>query len=73
MISSSMKDIRSRVVTALAASSQPRLRRLHVELEDNTVCLSGRVGCFYHKQLAQELVRSIDSKVEVRNDVSVDS
>lgn len=75
MISSSMKDIRSRVATALAASSNPRLRFIQVELDEdheNTVCLSGRVSTFYQKQLAQELVRSIDSDVEVRNDLRVD-
>lgn len=75
MISSSMKDVRSRVATALAASSNPRLRFIKVELDEeheNTVCLSGRVTSFYQKQLAQELVRSIDSDVEVRNDLKVD-
>ncbi|GAA4427429.1 BON domain-containing protein [Bremerella cremea] len=71
MISSSMKDIRSRVATALAASSVPRLRFIVVELEDNTVCLRGDVTTFYQKQLAQEVVRSIDSEVNVRNDLRV--
>ncbi|MEW4452543.1 BON domain-containing protein [Bremerella sp. JC817] len=72
MISSSMKDIRSRVATALAASSIPRLRFIVVELEDNTVCLRGDVTSFYQKQIAQEVVRSIDSEVDVRNDLRVD-
>jgi len=76
MISSSMKDVRSRVATALAASNNPRLRFIQVELDEeheNTVCLSGRVSSFYQKQLAQELVRSIDSEVDVRNDLRVDN
>ena len=72
MISSSMKDIRSRVATALAASSIPRLRFIVVELEDETVCLRGEVTSFYQKQIAQEVVRSIDSQVDVRNDLRVD-
>ncbi|MEW4563990.1 BON domain-containing protein [Bremerella sp. JC770] len=76
MISSSMKDVRSRVATALAASNNPRLRFIQVELDEeheNTVCLSGRVSSFYQKQLAQELVRSIDGDVDVRNDLRVDN
>ncbi|QDU73847.1 BON domain protein [Bremerella volcania] len=75
MISSSMKDIRSRVVTALAACGNPRLRFIQVELDEeheNTVYLSGRVTSFYQKQLAQELVRSIDGDVQVRNNLRVD-
>lgn len=73
MISSSMKDIRSRVATALAASPVPRLRLVSVELDENTVCLSGRVSSFYHKQLAQEVVRAIDGDVKVRNELHVES
>ena len=75
MISSSMKDIRSRVATALAASNVPRLRFIQVELDDsheNAVCLSGRVASFYQKQLAQEVVRAIDREVEVRNNLHVE-
>ncbi len=73
MISSSEKDIRSRVVTALEESSIPRLRFIQVEFHDNTVCLSGEVRSFYHKQLVQELVRAIDGDVQVRNDVTVEA
>lgn len=73
MISSSEKDIRSRVVTALEASSIRRLRFIRVDFEDNTLCLRGEVKSFYHKQLLQELVRSVDSEVEVRNDVKVEA
>ncbi|RCS49401.1 BON domain-containing protein [Bremerella cremea] len=73
MISSSEKDIRSRVVTALEESSIQRLRFIQVEFEDNTICLRGEVGSFYHKQLVQELVRAIDGEVKVRNDVTVDA
>lgn len=73
MISSSNKDIRARVVTALEASSIRRLRCIRVDFEDNTLCLRGEVKSFYHKQLLQELVRSIDSEVEVRNDVKVEA
>ncbi len=72
MISSSMKDIRSRVVTALAASSIPRLRRVQVELDNTTVCLRGNVTSFYHKQIAQEVVRAVDRDIDVRNDLHVE-
>ena len=73
MISSSMKDIRSRVATALAANSVLRLRNVTVDLDENTVCLSGRVSSFYHKQLAQEVVLAIDNQIKVRNNLHVES
>jgi len=71
MISSSLKNVRSRVVTALESNANPQLRFIRVDLRENTVCLSGQVRSFYHKQLVQEIVRSIDDEVEVCNDLRV--
>jgi len=72
MISSSIVDVRLRVATALAASKNPRLRNVRVDLDDNALCLSGRVPSFYQKQMAQELVRAIDDQVQVRNQLQVE-
>jgi hypothetical protein len=36
------------------------------------ICLSGRVATFYHKQLAQEVVRAVADGVQVVNSVDVD-
>lgn len=71
MISSSTTDVRLRVLTALAASPVQPLRTLRVDSAENKIRLTGRVGSFYQKQLAQELVRSISTEVEVENEVAV--
>ena len=51
------QEILGRVQQALAASGVFALRELTVECVDDKLCLSGTVGSFYHKQLAQETVR----------------
>lgn len=38
---------------------------------DGTLVLSGRVPRYYHKQLAQEVVRGVDGVVEVVNRIEV--
>ena len=53
-------DLVGRVQSALAASGVSSLRDLTVELVDEKLCLSGVVGSFYHKQLAQETVRTVN-------------
>lgn len=71
MISSSVSDVRSRVLTALAASPVQPLRTIRVDSAENKIRLTGHVGSFYQKQMAQELVRSISADVEVENEVDV--
>jgi hypothetical protein len=69
-----LAEIESRVQTALAASPIYALRELRVERHENSsLRLRGLVGSFYHKQLAQEVVRSLAANVEVINLVSVGS
>ena len=57
--------------TALAASPQPELRRLLVCVSDVEVVISGRVSCFYLKQLAQETVKPTADGKRVVNRVEV--
>jgi len=47
------------------------LRALDVEQESDCVVLRGSVDSFYHKQLAQEIVRSSLDGVEVINEIRV--
>jgi hypothetical protein len=47
------------------------LRRLSVEHDGDCLVLSGKVDSFYHKQLAQELVRNAVDGTEVVNAISV--
>ena len=48
------------------------LRRLIVEQDGDCVVLRGRVDSFYHKQLAQELLKTKIEGVEVLNEIRVD-
>jgi hypothetical protein len=66
-----LADAQSRVQTALAASPIYALRELRVERQDSSLRLYGLVGSFYHKQLAQEVVRSLVGNLEVINSVAV--
>jgi hypothetical protein len=57
---------------ALAASPVFALRELDVDMAGERLIISGSVNCFYHKQLAQEVVRNAVGGVRVINAVSVD-
>lgn len=72
MISSNVKDVRSRIRTALGASPLFPLRQLQVEFLDDRIVIAGRVDSFYQKQMAQEVARSIASEIEVINSVEVE-
>jgi hypothetical protein len=48
------------------------LRSLEVEQEAECVILRGSVDSFYHKQLAQELLKTAIDGVEVINEIHVD-
>jgi hypothetical protein len=48
------------------------LRCLEVEQEADCVVLRGSVDSFYHKQLAQELVKTAIDGLEVINEIDVD-
>ena len=47
------------------------LRQLQVLPDGDTVVLRGNVDSYYHKQLAQELVRMVVDGAEVINDIAV--
>ena len=45
--------------TRLSESGYPALRRLTCEVSDGVIVLSGKVSCYYMKQMAQTLVRDV--------------
>jgi hypothetical protein len=70
------KDVQSKAQQALSASLVYALRELLVECDGETLVISGQVTSFYHKQLAQEIVRHAverveDADVEVVNAIHV--
>jgi hypothetical protein len=56
----------------LASSSVRDLRKIRVDRSDNQLELSGTVSSFYHKQLAQEAIRTVARGMQVINRVDVD-
>jgi hypothetical protein len=72
MASISATEILPRAQTALAGSPIFELRDLQVEHRDKALLISGAVSSFYHKQLAQEVVRSVCKDIDVVNAISVD-
>lgn len=66
------EDVCSRAQSALNSSPIYLLRQLTVEETGDALLLSGRVDSFYHKQLAQEVVRSVCDDIRVINSVAVE-
>lgn len=67
-----LTDIASQAKAVLSQSRIFDLRSLDVEQDGDSVVLRGRVDSFYHKQLAQELVRVAVDGTEVVNAICVD-
>ncbi len=71
MAISSPNDVQPRAQAALANSPFYELHDLHVENRDGSLTISGTVTSFYHKQLAQEVVRSVCKDISVINSIHV--
>jgi osmotically-inducible protein OsmY len=65
--------VHTRAQAALAKSPFYELRELQVEQRDDALSISGSVSSFYHKQLAQEAVRSVCADIKVINSIRVAS
>jgi hypothetical protein len=65
------KDVQARAQQALSSSPVYALRELQVEQDGDTILLRGSVTSFYHKQLAQEVIRHAVEGVEVVNSIRV--
>ena len=64
-------NVLDRARKALVSSPISTLRRLRVDVLDDAVVISGRVGSFYEKQMAQEAIRAACSDVQVNNTIDV--
>jgi hypothetical protein len=64
-------DVAVRAKSALLRSRIFDLRRLAVEQDGEAIVLRGRVSSFYHKQLAQEVVRNAVEGAAVINAIRV--
>lgn len=64
-------NIGTLATNALARTGVGELRRLRVDASENQLKLSGAVRSYYHKQLAQETLRTALTGMSVQNDVAV--
>jgi hypothetical protein len=67
----SPNDVQPRAQAALANSPFYELHELQVEDREGALMISGNVTSFYHKQLAQEVVRSVCKEIGVINSIRV--
>lgn len=66
-------EVHLRAQRALESSPVFGLRNLTVEWITDALVISGTVASFYHKQLAQEIVRAIAASTRIVNQVQVNS
>jgi hypothetical protein len=68
-----LDTLQPRAQMALRNSPVSELRALRVERREATLVISGTVSSFYHKQLAQEVVRAVckDCEVDLVNTLRV--
>lgn len=71
MAVTAIDDVQLRAQAALANSPFFELHELQVECRDDAMLISGCVSSFYHKQLAQEVVRSVCMGMKVVNSICV--
>jgi osmotically-inducible protein OsmY len=71
MMETTQQNATQAAINILAKSSVRELRQLRVDGSANTLQLSGSVRSFYHKQLAQETVRSVAAGMQLVNRVDV--
>ena len=72
MAHSLLTDVASLAKAVLCNSRIFDLRALEVDQEADCVVLRGSVDSFYHKQLAQEMIKTSLEGVEVINEIRVD-
>jgi hypothetical protein len=71
MADNSAGMIQPRAQNALSSSPVFALRYLRVDQQGEHLLISGLVSSFYHKQLAQEVVRAVAEGTEVVNSITV--
>ena len=64
-------DVAKAAEARLRTSPFPALRNVSCECDDGVLILDGRLGSYYHKQLAQETVRGVEGVVQVVNRTEV--
>lgn len=71
MVNSAHQQLEPLAKQALECSPIQALRDLKVDQTQSGLLISGSVSCFYHKQLAQEAIRSVVGGTPILNSVRV--
>jgi len=71
MVGTLAMDVKRRAQTALLSSPIYVIRNLCVEHDGDALLISGTVDTFYHKQVAQEVVRAVSDGLRVINTIDV--
>ena len=71
MAATVVEKVQPRAQAALCNSPFYELRELQVEQCRGELLISGCVSSYYHKQLAQEVVRSVSTDIKVINSIRV--
>lgn len=71
MSTSTVPALDEKVADALRSQPYLRGRELRFETDQGRVVLRGRVGSYYHKLMAQEVVRRVDGVDSIQNDLEV--
>ena len=71
MSEKSLGGVEQRAQSALDSSPIFDLHHLRVERSGHDLLITGSVSSYYHKQLVQEIVRSVAMDMEVVNSVEV--
>ncbi len=66
-----LSNLAAQAQAVLAQSPVHALRNLRVRWDGDELVLAGRVCSFYHKQLAQEVIRAVARGARVRNTIEV--
>jgi len=68
-----LDTLQPRAQAALRNSPVSELRKLRVDSCENGLVITGTVSSFYHKQLAQEVVRSVcrECEIDLNNSIRV--
>jgi hypothetical protein len=72
MMAQQLIDVVAHAKEVLNRSTLADIRSLDVESDGERLVLTGIVGSYFHKQLAQELVRNAIDDLEIANAIGVE-
>lgn len=69
----SPEPVENAAKSRLARTGYPKLKAIECSFRDGTMVLRGQVPTYFHKQVAQEALRSVAQVKQVINNIEVSS